>query len=124
MSLYYDFFQNSDYVSEHPMMASILYIVFVIELWGVFEKANVPGWHAIIPILNIYDLFKIGWGHGWFFLLLIIPVVNVFVYLYANYKLAKKFTHGFLFSLGISIFPHLFYFILAFGDSKYYDHIA
>ncbi len=36
-------------------------VLTIIALWKIFEKAGKPGWHAIIPFLNIYDLFQISW---------------------------------------------------------------
>ena len=37
-------------------------MLIVIAMWKLFEKAGKPGWHAIIPFLNIYDLFQIAWS--------------------------------------------------------------
>ena len=41
-----------------------MYIIFMIAAWNIFEKAGEAGWKAIIPIWNVYILYKITWGIG------------------------------------------------------------
>ena len=36
-------------------------VLMIIALWKVFKKAGKPGWHALIPFLNVYDLYIIAW---------------------------------------------------------------
>ena len=36
-------------------------VLTLIALWKIFVKAGKPGWHALIPFLNVYDIFQIGW---------------------------------------------------------------
>ena len=31
---------------------------FIVTMWKVFEKANQPGWAAIVPFYNIYIVLK------------------------------------------------------------------
>ena len=50
-----------------------VYVISVIAYWKIFTKAGEAGWKAIIPILNTYVMFKIAYGNGWRFLLLLIP---------------------------------------------------
>ena len=54
----------------------VMYIIFMIAAWNIFEKAGEAGWKAIIPIWNVYILYKITWGIGLIFLLMLIPVVG------------------------------------------------
>jgi hypothetical protein len=94
-------------------------ILSIIGMWKLFTKANEHGWAAIIPIYNTYVLFKITTSSGWFFLLLLIPVVNAFVMIYVLYKLAKVFGHGIGFALGLIFLEPIFIMILGFGSSEY-----
>ncbi len=41
------------------------YILLVIAGWKIFEKAGQPGWKALIPIYNVYILYKIVGMQGW-----------------------------------------------------------
>ncbi|MDD6879445.1 MAG: DUF5684 domain-containing protein [bacterium] len=96
-------------------------------MWKIFEKANKPGWAAIVPFYNLYILFEITWGNGWYFLLMllyIIPVagpIAVLVILIITYiKLAKVFGQGGGFAVGLIFLTLIFMGILAFGkDYKY-----
>ena len=36
-------------------------VLIIVALWKIFDKAGKPGWHALIPFLNIYDLIQICW---------------------------------------------------------------
>lgn len=63
------------------VLSIIVAIVFVVGMWKMFVKAGEAGWASIIPIYNIYVLFKITWGSGIKFLLLLIPIVNIYIYI-------------------------------------------
>jgi hypothetical protein len=97
----------------------VLAILFIVAMWKLFEKANVPGWHCIIPFLNIYDEFKIAWGNGWLFLLLLIPFVDIIIEIILAFKLAKAFGKGLGFTIGLVLLPSIFKLILGFDSSKY-----
>lgn len=97
----------------------VVYVLAVIGLWKMFEKAGEPGWMAIIPIVNIYKLFKIAWGKGILFLLLLIPIVNIVIEIVMLYKLAKAFGHGAgMTILSIFLCP-LAYIIMGFSQDSY-----
>lgn len=97
----------------------VMYIIFMIAAWNIFEKAGEAGWKAIIPIWNVYILYKITWGIGLIFLLMLIPVVGTIVALITSYKMAKVFGHGIGYALGLIFFPWLFWLILGLGSSEY-----
>ena len=45
----------------------ILAVILIIAWWRIFEKAGEKGWKAIIPIYNVYILFRIcGIKECWF----------------------------------------------------------
>ena len=37
------------------VFALIFIILQLIGTWKMYKKAGIPGWHSIIPILNVYD---------------------------------------------------------------------
>lgn len=114
---------DNAYYSIYSGTASIFAFFFAIFLfacmWILFKKAGHAGIKSIIPIYNIYTIYKIAWGNGWIFLLLLVPIVNIVVSIIHNFKLAKAFGHGFLFSLGLLFLPLIFIPILALGSSQY-----
>jgi hypothetical protein len=97
----------------------ILVVVAIIGLYRVFEKAGEPGWTAIIPIYNWYEILKITGRPWWWLILLFIPVVNTITWWVMMYNLAKAFGRGILFTLGLIIFPAIWFIILGFGGDEY-----
>ena len=97
----------------------LVWILMVLGMWTIFAKAGQPSWAALIPIYNLYILFKVAGKSGWWLLLLLIPVVNVIVLFLAMSSLASKFGKGFLFTLGLMFLPFIFYPMLGLGSSTY-----
>lgn len=97
----------------------LVWVLIVVGMWTVFTKAGQPGWAALIPIYNLYILFKIAGWSGISMLLLLIPVVNAVVLFLVTMGVAQKFGKGFLFSLGLTFLPFIFYPILGLGSSTY-----
>ena len=94
-------------------------ILSIIAMWKIFVKAGEPGWAAVIPFYNLYVLFKITWGSGWKFLLLLIPIAGIVILVITMVKLAKAFGKGSGFAVGLIFLSIIFYCILAFGDAQY-----
>lgn len=95
-------------------------IVGVIAYWKIFDKANKPGWHAIIPILNMYTLFDVIYGSGWKFLLMFVPGLNTVLAFFMIYRLGKAFNKSTGFIIGLIFLTPIFLLILAFGKDRYY----
>ncbi len=117
-----------EYLAEYQAQASSplmtvcslgLGIIGIIAMWKIFVKAGEPGWAAIIPFYNVYVLFKITWGSGWKFLLLLIPIANIVIAIITMVKLAKAFGKGGGFAVGLIFLSTIFYCILAFGSAQY-----
>lgn len=94
-------------------------LILIISMWKIFTKAGKPGWAAIVPIYNIIVLLEIVCKPIWWFILLLIPLVNIIVLIIVLIELAKRFGKGVGFAIGMLILPFIFYPMLAFGDSKY-----
>lgn len=107
--------QNNLYL----FMSLIVYVLLMIALWKIFEKAGEAGWKSIIPIIDFYYLFKIAMGNGWFFVLMIVPVVNIFISWIMFWKLAKAFGGGVGMRLLTMFVPNAGTLILGFGSAKY-----
>ncbi len=110
------------YIQATPGMTFLslaIGVLAVIAMWKIFVKAGEPGWAAIIPFYNIYVLFKITWGSGWKFLLLLIPFANIVILIITMVKLAKAFGKSGGFAVGLIFLSIIFYCILAFDQSQY-----
>jgi hypothetical protein len=100
--------------------------IFIVLAWGVFylaatwrlyNKAGEPGWAAIIPIYQLVVFYRVGGKPGWWFLLYLIPIVDIIVLWLASVGIAKRFGKGVLFGAGIFFLPFIFVPVLAFGGS-------
>ena len=94
-------------------------LILVISMWKIFTKAGKPGWAAIVPIYNIIVMLEIACKPIWWFILMLIPLVNIIVIIIVLIEMAKRFGKGVGFAIGMLILPFIFYPMLAFGDSKY-----
>jgi hypothetical protein len=103
--------------------AIFIYLVilafYIFCLWKIFEKANKPGWAAIIPIYNSIIVLEIVGKPVWWIILLLIPIVNIFVGLYIAHLLSKSFGHDIGFTLFLIFLGFIAIPVLAFGNSKY-----
>ena len=123
----------------------IFYVLTVIACWKIFTKAGEAGWKSLIPIYNVYILYKISnlsfvyWllipaicmgivmaingnvtNEGLkAFLNLIYYAIEVVISAKISSALAKAFGKGTGFAVGLFFFPNIFQLILGFGSAKY-----
>ena len=96
------------------------YILLVIGLWPTLEKAGLPGWGALIPIWNVYLVFKLGGVSGVWMLALLIPFVNIFVLLWVALRVSDAFGHGGLMGFfGLWLFAPIGFLIIGFDSSTF-----
>ena len=94
-------------------------VLMIVAMWRIFAKASEAGWKAVIPFYNTYILYKITWGNGLYFLLLLIPCANFVIQIITSVKLAKVFGKEIGFTLGLIFLGPIFQLILAFDSSEY-----
>jgi len=94
-------------------------ILVLVAGWQMYVKAGQKGWVAIIPFLNVFGLLKIVHRPLWWFILLLIPIVNVVVLIVLMLDLAKAFGHGLGMALVLIFFTAIGYLVLGFGSSTY-----
>lgn len=62
------------------VFAIVFYVLVVIADWKIFKKAGQPGWKSLIPIYNIYIMYKIVKMSKWFWITfcagIIVSIVN------------------------------------------------
>lgn len=97
----------------------VIYVVAVLPFYGIFSKAGEPGWAAFVPIYNIIVELKIIGRPVWWFILLLIPVVNIVIAVLIAIDLAKSFGKGTGFAVGLFLLNWIFALILWLGDARY-----
>ena len=50
-------------------------ILLIVAMWKLFKKAGEPGWKALIPIYDVYILYKISGAKSWFWGLLVAEII-------------------------------------------------
>ena len=109
------------YTTQSPIVNIISLAICVLAIagmWKVFVKAGIPGWHSLIPILNVYDICKISLTDS-VGLFTVLSVLIPLVLIYPTIKLAKAFGKGTGFGVCLFLFGFVAYPILGFGDAEY-----
>ena len=101
------------------IVSSILGLLMIISIWKVFKKAGKPGWASIVPIYNTVVLIEVAGLPLWYFILFLIPFVNIYAYFKIHIEIAHKFGKGTGFGVLSIFFPIICLPILAFGKCKY-----
>jgi uncharacterized protein DUF5684 len=96
-----------------------LLVIVIVGLWKVFEKAGQPGWAAIVPIYNVYVLNQIAGRDILWFILALIPCVNIVAIILISIDVARKFGQETGFGIGLAFLPFIFYPMLGFGSAQY-----
>jgi hypothetical protein len=101
----------------------IIYIAVIVAIiagwWMLFTKAGEDGWKSIIPIWNTLIILKIVGREWWWILLLLIPFVNIVIWIIISLDLAKSFGRGTGFGIGLAFLGFIFAPILGFGSDTY-----
>ena len=97
-----------------------LAVLMIVAMWKIFTKAGEAGWKSIIPFLNTFVLFRIAGLNPWLFLLLLIPLVNIVVWIVVSWQLGERFGKGPAWRIFLLIiFSTIGYLILGFGSAQY-----
>lgn len=96
-----------------------LIVLTIAGMWKTFDKAGQPGWAAIIPIYNMFVMLKVAGKPMWWFLLLLIPLLNIIFWFITYLGIARNFGKGVGFTLGLFFLSPIFFMILGFGDAQY-----
>lgn len=125
----------------------VLYIVYVVGLWKLFEKLGLEGWKSIIPFYNSYVLGEKTWDAKFIIYLWVVAIASNIVGRMAGiggfigvllslisfilwvgflvirarfcYYNAKAFGYDLAYAVGWFFLPFVFTCIIGFGDAKY-----
>jgi hypothetical protein len=99
-------------------------VVAIAAMWKVFTKAGKPGWAALIPIYSSIVLLQIAGKPVWWFILFVIPIVNLIILILTCVALAERFGKGGGFAVGLVLLSPIFFPILGFGSAQYQPAVA
>ena len=66
-------------------------LLVLVGIWKTFAKAGQPGWASIIPIYNMIVMLEIAGKPLWWFVLLLIPGLNLIAAILIYVSLAERF---------------------------------
>lgn len=99
-----------------------LVIFMFVCMWKIFKKAGKNGWEAIVPIYNIIVLLEICKLPLWNIVLFIIPIANIYIMFKIYIELAHRFGKSTGFGVATVFFSIICLPILAFGDNSYQNY--
>ena len=98
----------------------VIYILMSITLMKVFQKAGVEGWKALVPGLNFVEICKLIGQPTWHAALMLIPIVNIFIYAGMKVDLVRSFgKFNFMDSFWAVVFSPFILYKIGNDDSKY-----
>ena len=128
------------------VIALVLWILTIVALWKAFTRAGEKGWKAIIPIYNVYVMYKIAWMKNWFWYTILVAFVlwlisgfmwmwedsgvsailtglswafGWIVWIVAWFKFARKYGWGVFASILFVLFYPICILVLGFGNYPY-----
>ena len=102
------------------LIFSGLFILSLISVSTIFEKAGKPGWAALIPLYNIIVFLEIIGKPWWWIFLLLIPFFNIIWIISASIRLVKSFGDKSVSAIGLICLPFLWLPLMAFDKNATY----
>ena len=100
----------------------VSYVLLSISLYKVFEKAGEEGWKGLVPGLNFVVWCKIIGRPSWWAALLLIPLVNIFIYAGMCVDMVRSFKkYKFWHSAIAVIYAPIAFFYLGMNEKESYD---
>ncbi len=101
------------------LLAVAFLLFYIVCFYRLFKKAGKNPWTCLIPFYNIFVILNMATLPKYYFLLLLIPIVNLFPIARISQELARSFKKSSSFAVGLFFLPMIYYPILAFSDSRY-----
>jgi len=100
----------------------IIYILTCISLYFLFPKVNVEAWKALVPGINFIEWCKLIGRPTWWAILLLIPLVNIFIWTGMAVNLVRSFDRFGLWESALAVFfPPAIFGILATNEEDKYQ---
>ena len=131
-------------IAATAMIFIIWWVLSIIGYWKIFEKAGKPGWHSLIPFLNVYDEYDLCWnGMLGIVYMVVLFAVNLItpdmreesgmwlalagagavcvlvLQIVESYKLAKAFGKGIGYTIFLVLFDRFARIVLGFSSAQY-----
>lgn len=99
----------------------IIFLFFPVFLIPIFQKAGIPAWKAVVPMLNYWEWNKLNGKPFWWFLILFVPFINIFMVFLMIVETAKSFARFGLGEQALAVlFPYIYLVYLGLSDKEKY----
>lgn len=109
------------YVFFWPIVViGTIFLALLLFSWGkLFEKVDIDGYKALIPLYNLYLLLNIAELPIFMIPILLIPGINIIAFWIMSFRVGERFGKKRSFQVGMSLLPFIFYPILSLSDCIY-----
>lgn len=102
-------------------LITLLLTIPTVFAWKLFEKAGQKGMITLIPFYNLYILLQLIKKPWWWYIFLLIPFINVFVYMLMLIEFVKAFGKNELWQhLFVSVLPFVYLPMVAAEEHTHY----
>jgi len=99
----------------------VLFIIRQVGLYKIFEKAGIPGWNALVPVLYTLKWLDMLGRPRWQIVYALIPAINIIFSIILSVDLAKAFKRYQLADHAMATFVPFAYFpILGFNKNRHF----
>lgn len=98
----------------------IIGLVVLISTWKLYEKADKPGWAAIIPIYNVIVMLEIIRRPIWWLIMFFVPFVNIVFSVMMTVDFVKAYGKDTTYGVLSILFPFVTFPMLAFSKNVVY----
>ena len=121
MSYFDEMMLISVFTSMLVRVVVMLVALYFVGRWKMFQKAGEEGWASIIPLYNTYKLIIISGNPGWYFVMLLIPVVNIVFGIMILNGLSAQFGKSSGYTWGLIFLGLIFMPMLGFDENNYFN---
>lgn len=101
----------------------VLYVWTAWSLSAVFVKADLDGWRAWVPVLNLIVVLRLGGFSAWFALLVVVPALGhlalAVVLIMAAHRINRAFGLGAGMTVLAALFPPVWTSMLGWGSARW-----
>ena len=108
-------------ISPLVIIGLIIYIIFSIELMLLFIRLGEKAWKALIPVYNFIVLLQKLLLPIFYVILLLIPIINIYVFYKIGISLAEQFNKKKIFAIIFALIPPIgiLFLMLGINQEKY-----
>lgn len=109
---------TSEVPSSSGWIGTVISILVIVAQWLIFQKAGEKGWKAIIPIYNVYTLYKISGKVGLWIQGLISGVVSVILLIVFVFGIAAESGAPTLISIALLVVVGIWQIVIRYKQCK------